>query len=64
MSAIGVDSPTRWLRKCADAGVRQFVVTTSQDATLDESKQRIIASLERYSKQVRHASTGRQALFA
>jgi hypothetical protein len=34
------------------------------DATLDESEQRITASLERYSKQVRRVSTGQQALFA
>ena len=34
------------------------------DATLDESEQRISASLERYSKQVRRVSTGQQALFA
>ena len=34
------------------------------DATLDESEQRINASLEKYSKQVRRVSTGQQALFA
>jgi hypothetical protein len=34
------------------------------DATLDESEQRIVASLERYSKQVRQITTGQQALFA
>ena len=34
------------------------------DSTLDESEQRISASLERYSKQVRRVSTGQQALFA
>src|ERR1700723_865045 len=34
------------------------------DATLDESEQRISASLEKYSKQVRRVSTGQQALFA
>jgi hypothetical protein len=34
------------------------------DTTLDESEQRIIASLERYSKQIRRVSTGQQALFA
>ena len=34
------------------------------DATQDESEQRIIASLEKYSKQVRRVSTGQQALFA
>src|SRR6202453_1745906 len=34
------------------------------DATLGESEQRIGASLEKYSKQVRRVSTGQQALFA
>jgi len=34
------------------------------EAILDESEQRINASLEKYSKQVRRASTGQQALFA
>ena len=34
------------------------------DSTLDESEQRISASLERYSKQVGRVSTGQQALFA
>jgi hypothetical protein len=34
------------------------------DSTLDESEQRIRASLETYSKQVRRVNVGQQALFA
>ena len=34
------------------------------DATLDESEQRIVAALDRYSKQIRRVSTGQQAMFA
>jgi len=34
------------------------------DAILDESEQRIVAPLERYSKKIRRVITGQQALFA
>jgi hypothetical protein len=52
------DSPSAFMRAAIENGLRGV------DATLDESEQRIIASLERYSKQVRRVSTGQQALFA
>ena len=52
------DSPSAFMRAAIEKELRGV------DATLDESEQRIIASLERYSKQVRRVSTGQQALFA
>ncbi len=52
------DSPSAFMRAAIERELRGV------DATLDESEQRITASLERYSKQVRRVSTGQQALFA
>ena len=52
------DSPSAFMRAAIEKQLRGV------DATPDESEQRIIASLERYSKQVRRMSTGQQALFA
>ena len=52
------DSPSAFMRAAIEKELRGV------DATLDESEQRITASLERYSKQVRRISTGQQALFA
>ena len=51
-------SPSAFIRAAVEKELRGV------DATLDESEQRISASLERYSKQVRRVSTGQQALFA
>ena len=52
------DSPSAFMRAAVEKELR------GPDATLDESEQRITASLERYSKQVRRVGTGQQALFA
>ena len=52
------DSPSAFMRAAVEKELR------GPDAALDESEQRITASLERYSKQVRRVSTGQQALFA
>src|SRR3984885_6657552 len=51
-------SPSAFMRTAVEKELR------GADATLDESEQRISASLEKYSKQVRKVSTGQQALFA
>jgi hypothetical protein len=51
-------SPSAFMRAAVEKELRGV------DATLDESEQRISASLEKYSKQVRKVSTGQQALFA
>src|SRR5277367_3078368 len=51
-------SPSAFMRAAVEKELRGV------DATLDESEQRITASLERYSKQVRRMSTGQQTLFA
>jgi hypothetical protein len=51
-------SPSAFMRAAVEKELR------GADATLDESEQRISASLEKYSKQVRRVSTGQQALFA
>src|SRR5277367_6163669 len=51
-------SPSAFMRAAIEKELR------GADAALDESEQRITASLERYSKQVRRVSTGQQALFA
>jgi hypothetical protein len=51
-------SPSAFMRAAIEKELR------GADATLDESEQRISASLEKYSKQVRRVSTGQQALFA
>ena len=51
-------SPSAFMRAAVEKELR------GADATLDESEQRISASLDRYSKQVRRVSTGQQALFA
>src|SRR5580704_15810342 len=51
-------SPSAFMRTAVEKELR------GADATLDESEQRISASLEKYSKQVRRVSTGQQALFA
>ncbi len=51
-------SPSAFMRAAVEKELR------GAEATLDESEQRISASLEKYSKQVRRISTGQQALFA
>ena len=51
-------SPSAFMRAAVEKALR------GTDSTLSESEQRIGASLERYSKQVRRVSTGQQALFA
>ena len=51
-------SPSAFMRAAVEKELR------GTDATLSESEQRIGASLEKYSKQVRRVSTGQQALFA
>jgi hypothetical protein len=51
-------SPSAFMRAAVEKELR------GADATLDESEERISASLEKYSKQVRRVSTGQQALFA
>src|SRR5580698_11401144 len=51
-------SPSAFMRAAVEKELR------GADAALDESEQRISASLEKYSKQVRRVSTGQQALFA
>ena len=51
-------SPSAFMRAAVEKELR------GADATLGESEQRIGASLEKYSKQVRRVSTGQQALFA
>jgi hypothetical protein len=51
-------SPSAFMRAAIEKELR------GADATLDASEQRISASLEKYSKQVRRVSTGQQALFA
>jgi hypothetical protein len=51
-------SPSAFMRAAVEKELRGI------DATLDESEKRIVASLERYSKQVRQVATGQQALFA
>ena len=51
-------SPSAFIRAAVEKELR------GAEAILDESEQRITASLERYSKQVRRVSTGQQALFA
>jgi len=51
-------SPSAFMRAAVEKELR------GADATIDESEQRITASLEKYSKQVRRVSTGQQALFA
>ncbi len=51
-------SPSAFMRAAVEKELR------GADSTLGESEQRISASLERYSKQVRRVSTGQQALFA
>jgi hypothetical protein len=52
------DSPSAFMRAAVEKEL------PGVDATLDESGQCIVASLERYSKQVRRVSMGQQALFA
>src|ERR1700723_2126887 len=52
------ESPSAFMRAAIEKELR------GADATIDESEQRISASLEMYSKQVRRVSTGQQALFA
>lgn len=51
-------SPSAFMRAAVEKELR------GEDSTIGESEQRISASLERYSKQVRRVSTGQQALFA
>jgi hypothetical protein len=51
-------SPSAFMRAAVEKELR------GGDTTLNESEQRISASLEKYSKQVRRVSTGQQALFA
>src|ERR1039457_3858080 len=52
------DSPSAFMRAAIEKELRGV------DATLGESENRIAASLEKYSKQVRRVSIGQQALFA
>jgi hypothetical protein len=52
------DSPSAFMRAAIEKELR------GADATLDDSERRIIASLEKYSKQIRRVSIGQQALFA
>ena len=51
-------SPSAFMRAAVEKELR------GGDTTVNESEQRISASLEKYSKQVRRVSTGQQALFA
>jgi hypothetical protein len=51
-------SPSAFMRAAVEKELR------GADSTIGESEQRISASLEKYSKQVRRVSTGQQALFA
>src|ERR1700733_9213836 len=51
-------SPSAFMRAAVEKELR------GADATIGESEQRIGASLEKYSKQIRRVSTGQQALFA
>ena len=51
-------SPSAFMRAAVEKELR------GTDATIGESEQRIGASLEKYSKQIRRVSTGQQALFA
>src|SRR5580698_7491410 len=51
-------SPSAFMRAAVEKELR------GADATLGDSEQRIGASLEKYSKQIRRVSTGQQALFA
>ena len=51
-------SPSAFMRAAVEKELRGV------DATLDESEQRIRASLDTYSKQVRRVGVGQQALFA
>jgi len=51
-------SPSAFMRAAVEKELR------GTDSTFSESEQRIGASLEKYSKQVRRVSTGQQALFA
>src|SRR6204780_1752842 len=51
-------SPSAFMRAAVEKELR------GADTTIDESEQRISASLEKYSKQVRRVSTGQLALFA
>ena len=51
-------SPSAFMRAAVEKELR------GADSTIGESEQRISASLEKYSMQVRRVSTGQQALFA
>ena len=51
-------SPSAFMRSAIEKELRGF------DSTLNESEQRISASLERNSKEIRRVSTAQQALFA
>jgi hypothetical protein len=51
-------SPSAFMRAAVEKELR------GADSTIGESEQRINASLEKYSMQVRRVSTGQQALFA
>src|ERR1700690_249752 len=51
-------SPSAFMRAAVEKELR------GADSTIGESEQRVSASLEKYSKQVRRVSTGQQALFA
>lgn len=51
-------SPSAFMRAAVEKELR------GADSTIGESEQRISASLEKYSIQVRRVSTGQQALFA
>ncbi len=50
-------SPSAFMRAAVEKELR------GADSTIRESEQRISASLEKYSKQIRRVSTGQQALF-